>query len=66
MTDFPKWPSWKRNAAGEARLFESADTMEPGWMDLEDYLTLDPLDHDGDGRPGGSLPKRQYRRRTPK
>lgn len=58
---FPKWPKWLRNAAGDARVFDTPESVEAGWMTVEEYAALSPLDHDGDGKPGGSLPKRRRR-----
>lgn len=34
--------------------------LEDGWAESPE--PRDPLDHDGDGRKGGSLPKRQSRK----
>jgi len=65
MSDFPKWPKWMWTGAGEAKVFDRPEDVPEGWMTLEDYLALDPLDHDGDGRKGGSL-KAPRRRRKPK
>lgn len=41
-------------------------TQTPGPSEPVTPAAHDPLDHDGDGRKGGSLPKRRYRRRDMK
>lgn len=57
MTYQPKlWPAWFWNAAGKSRIFPGPDVPE-GWMTPEEYHALTPLDLDGDGKPGGSLPE---------
>jgi hypothetical protein len=40
---------------------EHLQAADDGWRDAADYHAppkSDPLDHDGDGHPGGSLPRR--------
>jgi len=36
---------------------EHEDALREGWRVAADYLA-NPLDHDGDGKSGGSLPRR--------
>lgn len=61
-----EWPKWLYGRDG-GQIFHAPEDVPPGdWRDTP--FKADPLDHDGDGKPGGSLPKakRPYRRRTPK
>ncbi len=51
------WPSWRYGPNGAADIFERADDVPAGWVDHPGKLAADPLDHDGDGRKGGSLPR---------
>jgi hypothetical protein len=67
MTDKVEWPKWLYSA-DDARIFDTAaDVPEGDWREVP-HGTEHPLDHDGDGKPGGSLPKakRQYRRKAVK
>lgn len=43
------WPMWLYRDA-QARLFAEGEDIPPGWRDTPH----DPLDHDHDGRKGGS------------
>jgi hypothetical protein len=52
MTGFP---SWRYGPDGEAQIFQTADDVPAGWVDHP--AKFDPLDHDGDGRKGGSKPR---------
>lgn len=44
------WDMWLYKGQ-EARLFLEGEELPQGWRDRPGH----PLDHDGDGRPGGSL-----------
>lgn len=46
---------------GEARLFKAGEAYPgEGWADTPDPARAKPqLDHDGNGTPGGSTPKRK-------
>lgn len=47
-----------------ARLFRAGEEIPDGWRDApSDFNGADPakFDHDGDGEPGGSVPKRRGR-----
>lgn len=63
------WPSWRYGPNGEARVFPRADDVPKGWEDHPSKVArpkpntasgneFAAFDHDGDGKPGGSLPKR--------
>lgn len=54
------FPSWRYGPDGQARKCESAADVPAGWTDHPSRVKPDPLDHDGDGRKGGS--KARYRR----
>lgn len=47
------WPQWHKNAAGEGRIFNSPEEVEPGWMTVTQFRALD---RDGKGGIGGSEP----------
>lgn len=64
MKVFPEWPAWRHGPNGEARSFASEDEVPEGWraemfpgfpkaMAARGPI-LNVLDHDGDGKPGGS------------
>lgn len=57
------FPSWRYGPDGEAAIFDDEDDVPAGWVDHPSkvkggdkaaYVEADPLDHDGDGSPGGS------------
>jgi len=52
---------WAYSAEGEAELFEKSADVPSDWADSPAAFgrieTVDPLDHDGDGKKGGSKPK---------
>lgn len=37
---------------------EDEELAAEGWVRAEAYLNADPLDHDGDGKKGGSRPRK--------
>lgn len=44
---------------------EETAAKKDGWVNHpDDCKTADPFDHDGDGKPGGSLPKANAPRKT--
>lgn len=51
------WDMWKFKG-DEARLIRMGEELPNGWFDSPGMgeALRDPLDHDGDGRKGGSLP----------
>lgn len=53
-----EWDMWLYKGR-EPRLFTEGEEVPEGWLDAPH----DPLDHDGDGTKGGSLPKRRGRPR---
>ena len=60
MLEFPAW--FYRGA--EARLFKAGETVPNGWIDHPTDFNGAPeaaFDHDHNGQPGGSLPKRRGR-----
>ncbi len=59
---FKEWPQWMRTREGERRVFQCPEDVPPGWMTVDDYRALHPFDHDGDGKPGGSLKAPRRRR----
>lgn len=61
---YQPWPAWMRSPSGEAKVFQCPEDVPEGWMSVDEYRALvRALDHDGDGKPGGSLPKARGRRR---
>ncbi len=48
-----KFPSWRYGPDGSAEVFQREDDVPKGWCDHPSKV--DPLDHDGDGKKGGSL-----------
>jgi len=52
---------WAYGPEGEAQLFDTAKDVPAGWADTPAEFgrveTPDPLDHDGDGKKGGSKKK---------
>lgn len=56
MSDFP---SWRYGPDGAQAVFQSADDVPAGWVDHPSkFKSADPFDHDGDGKPGGSKPRK--------
>lgn len=51
------WPSWRYGPSDQAAIFDNEEAVPPGWVDHPAKLAADPLDHDGDGRKGGSRPR---------
>lgn len=54
------FPAWFYGPDGQALVCESADDVPKGWASHPGKVKAekpDPFDHDGDGEPGGSLPK---------
>jgi hypothetical protein len=45
------WPKWLYGPNGEAAIFDGPDDAPEGWIETPDPH---PLDHDGDGKKGGS------------
>jgi hypothetical protein len=79
LSTFKEWPRWVHNPiSGEWRVFVSLDAIPADWISAIEAPAIveapaaprHPLDHDGDGAPGGSLPKapdapkRKYTRRA--
>ncbi len=57
------WPSWRFGPGGESAIFDCVEDVPEGWADHPDKVTsADPFDHDGDGKPGGSRPRRKRAR----
>lgn len=48
---WPSWPAWYYGPRGGAAVFEREEDVPGGWLD---HPFADPLDHDGDGKKGGS------------
>lgn len=67
MADAETFPSWRYGPNGESAVFDNADDVPKGWKDapfappagLREQLeaSVAAFDHDGNGEPGGSLPK---------
>lgn len=66
MLDAATFPRWMYGPDGQAGVFQQPADVPTGWVDHPGKLkpalasppaTRDPFDHDGDGKPGGSLPK---------
>lgn len=51
------FPSWRYGPADQAEIFETADAVPEGWEDHPEKVKVHPLDHDGDGKPGGTKPR---------
>lgn len=58
------WPSWRYGPAGQAKVCDSESDVPKGWAAHPSDVKVHPLDHDGDGKPGGSKPKRTLRDRV--
>lgn len=62
-----KIPTWGYHRTEAAKVFDLApgEELPSGWHDTPAKIVAErhPFDHDGDGKPGGSLPKS---RRAPK
>jgi hypothetical protein len=64
MKQFPEWPAWRHGPNGEAQIFDCEEDVPKGWQDRsfpgfpKAMGARGPiksvLDHDGDGKPGGS------------
>lgn len=53
------WPSVRYGPGGVSQVFQSEEEVPPGWADHPSKVKSDdPFDHDGDGKPGGSLPRK--------
>jgi len=57
----PDFPAWYYGPAGEAVIFSRVEDVPPGWRDAP--FAHHPLDHDGDGRKGGSRARSIHRRK---
>lgn len=66
FVEYPKWVGDKivRNAAEEAELLGTAAKPEPAPEPEPESAKPDPLDHDGDGKRGGSKPGRKLHRKS--
>ena len=55
-----KIPTWGYHTTEPAKVFHMApgELLPQGWHDTPAKVQQHPLDHDGDGRPGGSVPRR--------
>lgn len=54
------FPGWRYGPNGELELFQREEDVPQGWTRTPPGPAepkADPFDHDGDGKPGGSLPK---------
>ena len=61
------FPSFRYGPDGQAQVFEREEDVPPGWEDHPSKVKAsDPFDHDGDGKPGGSKPRRKVNRRAGK
>lgn len=59
------WPSVRYGPNGAEAVFHSPDDVPAGWEDHPSKVKdvkPDPFDHDGDGKPGGSRPRRKRAR----
>lgn len=54
-----KWPAWRYGPNGAAAIFQQEAEVPAGWADHPAKVKADPLDHDGDGRKGGSKPRKK-------
>jgi hypothetical protein len=61
------FPSWRYGPDGQAMICQSAADVPEGWSDHPSKVAEpdDPFDHDGDGEPGGSLPKEDAAKKPP-
>lgn len=65
MNDFPSY--WSATKTSDANLFTTAAEVPHGWVrrigaynrEIGQFVDAHPLDHDGDGRKGGSLRRRK-------
>lgn len=71
--ELPRFPGMRYGPNGEVQRFESAEDVPPGWVDrpwklkpadvvaaVADMASqIAKFDHDGDGRPGGSKPRKK-------
>lgn len=55
------WPSVRYGPDGASAVFQSADDVPDGWEDhpAKVKAAKGTFDHDGDGAPGGSKPRRK-------
>ena len=53
------FPAWFYGPNGEAAIFESAADIPTGWADAPGKAPVQPLDHDRDGKRGGSLKRKR-------
>jgi hypothetical protein len=66
------FPGWRFGPNGECELFQRAEDVPDGWTrehpanraEPAGAARGDPFDHDGDGKPGGSLPGRRGARKV--
>lgn len=57
------FPSWRFGPGGKSAVFDRAEDVPEGWADHPAKVKpTDPFDHDGDGKPGGSRPRRKRAR----
>lgn len=63
-----QFPAWFYGPDGQARIFDCAEDIPAGWVDApckaiaavaDMAASIARFDHDGDGRPGGSKPRRK-------
>ena len=59
MSGEAQWPSWRYGPDGEAAIFDAEDAVPAGWAEHPAKVKPDPFDHDGDGKPGGSRPRKK-------
>lgn len=55
--------AWYYGPQGEAIIFNDFAQIPLGWRDRPQVADPHPLDHDSDGRKGGSLPRPRYEAR---
>jgi hypothetical protein len=55
--------AWYYGPGGEAAIFTDAGRIPAGWRDRPFVADPDPLDHDADGRRGGSLSRQGHEAR---
>jgi hypothetical protein len=53
-----EWPRWIGHpVTGQWRVFNSLADVPEDWIKAPEPTPPHPLDHDGEGRPGGSKPR---------
>lgn len=52
-------PAWFYGPGEQRRIFQPDEAIPAGWEDHPAKVKAHPLDHDADGEPGGSKPRRK-------